>query len=90
MAFDFTKLIQDEQKKQEETSSRSGGVGFKTVYPYNKIAEAEYIIQTSDDKKKIAKAQSEILELSGKVTSLEDMMLIDELIQDIFSEKFDF
>ena len=35
MAFDFTKLIQDEQKKQEETSSRSGGVGFKTVYPYN-------------------------------------------------------
>lgn len=55
-----------------------------------KIAEAEYIIQTSDDKKKIAKAQSEILELSGKVTSLEDMMLIDELVQDIFSEKFDF
>ena len=55
-----------------------------------KIAEAEYIIQTSNDKKKIAKAQSEILELSGRVTSLEDMMLIDELIQDIFSEKFDF
>lgn len=55
-----------------------------------KIAEAEYIIQTSDDKKKIAKAQSEILELSGKVTSLEDMVLIDELVQDIFSEKFDF
>lgn len=55
-----------------------------------KIAEAEYIIQTSDDKKKIAKAQGEILELSGKVTSLEDMVLIDELVQDIFSEKFDF
>ena len=35
MAFDFTKLIQEEQKKQEETSSKSGGVGFKTVYPYN-------------------------------------------------------
>ena len=35
MAFDFTKLIKEEQKKQEETSSRSGGVGFKTVYPFN-------------------------------------------------------
>lgn len=35
MAFDFTKLIKEEQKKQEESSSRSGGIGFKTVYPFN-------------------------------------------------------
>lgn len=35
MAFDFTKLIKEEQKKQEETSSRSGGIGFKTAYPFN-------------------------------------------------------
>ena len=32
-----------------------------------KIADAEYIVQTSDDKKKVAKAQQEIFELSGHV-----------------------
>ena len=52
-----------------------------------KIAEAEYIIQTSDNSKERLKAQDEILELSGKVTSLEEMLIIDELVQDILSEK---
>ena len=35
MAFDFSKLIADEQKKQEEQTNKSGGIGFKTVYPFN-------------------------------------------------------
>ena len=52
-----------------------------------KIAEAEYIIQNSDDAKAIAKAQDAILELSGKAMSVEDMIAIDELVQDILSEK---
>lgn len=52
-----------------------------------KIAEAEYIIQNSDDAKAIAKAQDSILELSGKAMSLEDMTIIDEFVQDILLNK---
>ena len=52
-----------------------------------KIADAEYIVQTSDDKKKVAKAQQEIFELSGHVESLDDMTVIDELVQEILSQK---
>ena len=52
-----------------------------------KIADAEYIIQTSDDKKKVAKAQQEIFEPSGHVESLDDMTVIDELVQEILSQK---
>lgn len=52
-----------------------------------KIADAEYIIQNSDDAKAVAKAQDIILELSGKAMSLEDMMIIDELVQDILNQK---
>ena len=52
-----------------------------------KIADAEYIIQTSDDKKKVVKAQQEIFELSGHVQSLDDMTVIDELVQEILSQK---
>ena len=52
-----------------------------------KIADAEYIIQNSDDAKAVAKAQDTIFELSGKAMSLEDMMIIDELVQDILNQK---
>ena len=52
-----------------------------------KIADAEYIIQNSDDAKAVAKAQDSIFELSGKAMSLEDMMIIDEMVQDLLSEK---
>ena len=52
-----------------------------------RIADAEYIIQTSDDKKAIAKAQETILELSGKAVSMEDVMAIDEFVQEILSQK---
>ena len=52
-----------------------------------KIADAEYIIQNSDDVKAVAKAQDTILELSGKVSSVEDMLALDELVQEILNEK---
>ena len=52
-----------------------------------KIADAEYIIQTSDDSKAVARAQDTILELSGKAMSLEDMTIIDEFVQEILSQK---
>ena len=52
-----------------------------------KIANAEYLIQTSSDSKVISKAEAEILELSGKATSVEDMLKLDELVQDILMKK---
>lgn len=52
-----------------------------------KIAEAEYIIQTSQDQKEVAKAQDTIFELSKKAMSFEDMTIIDEMVQEILSEK---
>ena len=52
-----------------------------------KIADAEYIIQNSDDAKAVAKAQDIILELSGKVSSVEDMLTLDELVQEILNGK---
>lgn len=47
-----------------------------------KIAKYESIIQTSDDKDEIRKAQLAIIELSGSVDSLEDITAIDEMVQD--------
>ena len=52
-----------------------------------KIADAEYIIQNSTDNQAVAKAQDAILELSGKAMSLEDMVLIDEMVQDLLAER---
>ena len=47
-----------------------------------KIAKYESIIQISDDKDEIRKAQLAIIELSGSVDSLEDITAIDEMVQD--------
>lgn len=54
-----------------------------------KIAKAEYILQTSQDKKAIRQAKMDIMELSGHADSLEDMMIIDELVQGYLAEWFD-
>lgn len=53
-----------------------------------KIAEAERIIQRNEDSKQVAKAQKTILDLSGKVTNLEDIMTLDEFVQEILSQDF--
>lgn len=53
-----------------------------------KIAEAEEIIQNSTDSKAIHQAQETILELSGKSKlSMEDMLIVDEMVQEILSQK---
>ena len=52
-----------------------------------KIANAEYIIQTSSDEKEIKRAQMEIMTLSGHVDSLEDIEIIDELVQEFLQQK---
>jgi short-subunit dehydrogenase involved in D-alanine esterification of teichoic acids len=52
-----------------------------------RIADAEFIIQTSSDKKEINDAKQKIMELSNHAIDLEDIMALDELIQDILSQK---
>ena len=54
-----------------------------------KIAKSEFIIQTSSDKQAIKRAQDDILQLSGRVESLEDITIIDELVQDILEKQLD-
>ena len=51
-----------------------------------KIAKYEKIIQTTKDADEKHNAENEIMKLSSCVKSLEDMMIIDELIQDILEE----
>lgn len=51
-----------------------------------KIAAAEQTLSTSADPAEKRKAEEEILILSGKVTNLTDMCLLDDMVQDILSK----
>ena len=51
-----------------------------------KIAKYERIIQTSDDKKLVQQAEEEIMKLSSSVTSLDDMVAIDELVMELLEK----
>lgn len=51
-----------------------------------KIAKYELIVQTSDDNKRVRDAQDKIIELSGKVESLDDIAAIDEMVQEILEK----
>lgn len=50
-----------------------------------KIAEAEKIIQKNDDLEASKKAQEEVIRIANSITSLEDMMILDELIQEFLN-----
>lgn len=52
------------------------------------LAKCEMIIQTESDNKKVAAAMDRTMELAMKVTSLEDMDAIDDMVQEIFSKKY--
>ena len=52
-----------------------------------RIVDAEYVIQTSSDKKEINKAKNTIMELANHAIDLEDMVILDEMVQDILSQK---
>lgn len=52
-----------------------------------KIANAELIIQSSDDKEKIHRAEQEVIELSGRVDSLDDIAIIDEMVQEFLTKE---
>ena len=51
-----------------------------------KIAKYELIIQTSVDKKRIHDAQDKIMDLSGRVETLDDIAAIDEMVQEILEK----
>ena len=51
-----------------------------------KIAKYERIIQTSDDKKLVRQAEEEIMKFSSSVTSLDDMVAIDELVMELLEK----
>ena len=51
-----------------------------------KIAKCEKIIQTSDDKKAVKRAEDEIMKLSSCVDRLEDMTMNDELVMEILEK----
>lgn len=50
-----------------------------------KIAQAEYIVQTSDNQDEIQRAQMEIMTLSSHVDSLDDITIIDEMVQELLA-----
>ena len=52
-----------------------------------RIAEAEFTIQTSSDKKEINEAKNKIVELSNHAIDLDDIMVLDEMVQEILSQK---
>lgn len=51
-----------------------------------KIAKLELKVQNAQDKKEKHQAEQEIMKLSSSVDSLEDMMIIDELVMEILSK----
>ncbi len=53
----------------------------------NRIANAEFIIQTSSDKKEINDAKKEIMELSKHAIGLEELLALDEMVQEILTQK---
>lgn len=53
------------------------------------LAEAEHIIQTSEDKTEIYNAKATVYNIGNKVESVEDMLLLDEMVQDFLKENFD-
>lgn len=50
-----------------------------------KIAQAEHIVQTSDNQDEIQRAQTEIMTLSSHVDSLDDITIIDEMVQELLA-----
>ena len=51
-----------------------------------KRAKYERIVQTSDDKKLVRQAQEKIMELTSSVTSLDDMVAIDEAVMELLEK----
>lgn len=51
------------------------------------IAEAEQLLATSSDKQEIRYAKELIIYYSRQIKTVEDMLLIDDMVQQILNEK---
>ena len=51
-----------------------------------KVAQCEYILQTSDDQYEKEQARDEIMKISSGIHSFEDLDLLDEMVQDLLSK----
>ena len=51
-----------------------------------KVAQCEYVLQTSDDQYAREQARDEIMKLSNGIHSFEDLDLLDEMVQDLLSK----
>ena len=51
-----------------------------------KIAKYERIVQESDDKHLVRQAQEKIMELTSSVTSLDDMVAIDDAVMELLEK----
>lgn len=68
----FEKILYNVGMKQKELKNLA-----------KQIANAERVIQTSDDSEAISKAQNTILSMSKKGMTVEEMTIVDELVQEI-------
>lgn len=51
-----------------------------------RLAELELIIEHSDDHEERLRAQNEVLDISSRVVSIEDMLALDEMTQEILEK----
>lgn len=51
-----------------------------------KVAQCEYVLQTSDDQYEKEQARDEIMKISSDIHSFEDLDLLDEMVQDLLSK----
>lgn len=51
-----------------------------------KIAKIEQKLRNTEDPKQKKRLESEIIELSGQVDSLEDMVIVDEMVLEILGK----
>lgn len=52
----------------------------------NKIAKVEQKLRKTEDPKQKKRLEAEIMELSGQVDSLEDMVIVDEMVLEILEK----
>lgn len=50
------------------------------------IVEAEKIIKANEDKQKVYQAQQKVMDITNRLNSLDDILLLDELVQEIMDK----
>lgn len=50
------------------------------------IVEAEKIIKANEDRQKVYQAQQKVMDITNRLDSLDDILLLDELVQEIMDK----